>query len=397
MKICVISSYPPPPTGIATYTFKLYSALADHGVKVTVLSNKGNPRKGTVTVIRAWNENDMMYPLKLLRHVMSNDYDVIHVQHEYWLYGRGVHSVKFLILLLLLKFLRRPLVVTMHCVIPLEELTPEFFAKHGLGRLAFIKKLYVIMYNKIIHLLASKVIVHSHIARSLLINEYKFCSRKTIVIPHGADLVKCETKRVSRGKKLELRDGHMLLVFGQIRRGKGIECAINAMKRIINEIPSCFLIVAGMYNAQISPESKGYLDELKTLVRKLELDDYVKFKINISEEEVENAFSTADLAIFPYVEDEIVAASGPVLTALGFGKPIIATKLRRFMDYLDGKNAILVKPGDPNELASAVISVLRSQELKNRLSSSALRTAKSLRWKEIASKTLALYKELLNQ
>jgi hypothetical protein len=81
MKICVISSYLPPPTGIATYTSN-YSALTNHRVRVAILSNKGKPQRGAVAVIKAWNKDDVAYRLNSFKQIMSNRCSIIHVQHE---------------------------------------------------------------------------------------------------------------------------------------------------------------------------------------------------------------------------------------------------------------------------------------------------------------------------
>jgi glycosyltransferase involved in cell wall biosynthesis len=213
------------------------------------------------------------------------------------------------------------------------------------------------------------------------------------VIPHGADPInQHEENFLNQGKV------HKLLVFGEIRRGKGIEYAIRAVQRLITNNISCELIIAGMYDTNISPESVGYLEELEELIMDLKLDDYVKFKLNIPEEDVGKLFTEVDVAIFPYVEDEIIAASGPLLTAMSFGKPIVATRLRRFVGYLvNGENSLIVEPGNPNELADAIISILHNDKLRVKISESALKYAREISWRNIAKHTLSVYEELVKE
>ncbi|MEM4468904.1 MAG: glycosyltransferase [Candidatus Nezhaarchaeales archaeon] len=394
MNICVISSYPPPPTGIGTYTKELYTALSgEFNIKVVILSNTVDYKSNKLVVVKAWGGDEITYPLRLFMRIVLARFDIIHIQHEHWLYGRGIRSITFLILLLLLKFLRRPIVITMHCTLTYKELTSAFFKKHRLGaRATLIKKLYLTIYHALINLLASKVIVHSSLARRILVNEWGFEVGKVVVIPHGTSLIHF------RQSVKEANFDFTLLIFGEIRRGKGIEYAIGAMPKILSEVPACTLIIAGMYDTKLSPESAGYLEELNVLIRKLRLENHVALKTNISEDDVKSLFLAADIVIFPYVEDEIVAASGPVLTALGFGKPIIATRLRRFNGYLrDGENAIMVPPANSDELARAIISLLKDSQVRDKLSRSSMRLAQSLDWKNVAKKTLALYEELMNK
>jgi glycosyltransferase involved in cell wall biosynthesis len=246
----------------------------------------------------------------------------------------------------------------------------------------------------LINLLAYKIIVHSIIAKETLINDYSFDHKKLEVIPHGTNpLDKLEESTLSRS------EARKLLVFGEIRRGKGIEYAIQAIHKLVtNNNIICELIIAGMYDARMSPESAGYLEELKKLVADLRLNNYVKFKLNIPEEDVGKLFSEADVVILPYVEDEIIAASGPLLTAMGFGKPIVATKLRRFAGYLlNGENSLIVEPANPDELAKAVILILRDDRLRRKLSESAHKYAREFSWEKIAKRTLSVYKELIKE
>jgi glycosyltransferase involved in cell wall biosynthesis len=395
----MVSSYPPPPTGIATYTSKLSLALADCGVKVTVLSNKGLSRMGAVTVFKAWDESDATYFLKLFKRIACTGFDIVHIQHEYWLYGRGVRSIAFLLLLLLLRLLSKTIVITMHEVIRPEGLRKEFFQNHRLGkRMVFIKRTYIKLYNKLVCILAARVIVHSCMAKAILVNGYNVNPAKVVIIHHGVDQVECGPREGEVMGKPDLKNNFEILIFGHIRREKGIEYAISAMPEILSEIHSCILTVAGLYDDEISPESKGYLDELIVLAGKLKLGDHVRFRTNVCEDEAKNLFQEADVVVFPYVEDNIIATSGPVLMALSFGKPIIATGLRRFKGYLkDGENALIIPPANSSSLAKAVISVLNDNELRSKLSRNSRKSADSLSWGEAAKKTLSLYNKLLRK
>jgi glycosyltransferase involved in cell wall biosynthesis len=391
LSIGIISSYPPPPIGIATYTRKLCESLAEEGVNVIVFSNTAHLENSKIKVVKAWNQG-IFYPFRLFKKLSLVKPDVIHIQHEYWLYGRGIFSVSFLLLLLLLKALMRPIVITAHCVIPRGKLTRTFFEKHRLGRrMSLAKKLYFIFYNAMMNLLASKIIVHSAVAKGILVDDYSFEPRKLKVIPHGADPI-----NQHKEDPLNRERAYKLLVFGEIRRGKGIEYAMRAVQRLITNNISCELIIAGMYDTNISPESVGYLEELEELIIDLKLGGYVKFKLNVPEGDVGKLFTEADIAIFPYVEDEIIAASGPLLTAMSFGKPIVATNLRRFVGYLvNGENSLIVKPENPYELADAIISISHNDKLRVKISESALKYAREISWRNIAKHTLSVYEELV--
>ncbi len=399
MNICYISSYPPPPTGVAAYTARLCLALAALKVEITVFTDTYDCYTGGISVIKAWSRNSFTYSLRLFNIIAQNSFDVVHIQHEYWLYGRGIYSVEFLFLLALLKLLAKPIVVTMHCVVPRGELSKAFFYKHGLGsKLILIKRMYVVLYTKLIGSISSKVIVHSNIAKGILAGNYGFDWAKVSVIHHGIESFKAnrQLSQESAKHKLGIFDEDMLLFFGQIRLGKGIERAIKAMEKVVQRRPSCCLVVAGKYDSILSPESAGYLDELVSLTKDLNLSDNVIFRTDISEADIPTYYDAADIFLLPYTESEIVAASGPLSIAVSKGKLIIATKIKRFLDTLrDGENSLLVPPSDSNCLADAILLLLENPELGKRLSQKLRKIVSARSWNRIASRTLATYQAVV--
>lgn len=404
MKIGMITSFPPSRDGVSAYSAKLIKAMLNvkGNVRILVLSDKQSDiNNGRLMVVKVWKRNTFLYPLRIFKTLAWWHPQAIHCQHEYWLYGRHFYSVTFLLLLAILRFLWRPIVITMHCVIPIVELTEAFFRKHGLGgRLAFTKKMFVLLYTMLMNLLSSRIIVHSEISRSILINDYRFNKGKTLVIPHGIGNSKEHSflNQDEARKILRFSSGPILLVFGEIRRGKGIEHAIRAMPRILDAHPSSQLIVAGTYDPTLSPESAGYLEELITLSKIMGVEENVVFRINVSEEQIPMYFAAADITLFPYTEDEILASSGPLSIAVSFGKPIVATNIKRFKDMLrNGENSILIPPACDYCIAEAVNKLLENQKLMYRLSQNAKLIANERSWRNIALKALKLYEELINK
>jgi len=403
----MISSYPPALDGVSSYCFKLCRALLTESkaIQILVLSNEQSDKSERgcrFSVVKAWSRGAFLNPLRAFRALIRWGPEVIHCQHEYWLYGRNVYSITFPLLLLILRILGRPIVITMHCVIPTEELTSGFFRRHNLGEhLTVVKKFYIILYTKLIGFLVTKIIVHLTTARCILVSEYGFKEEKVLVISHGIDRYTENPDIMKQRSKesLGVQDKRVLLFFGQVRRGKGLEFAIKAMPRIIAENSESILMIIGYYNLSVSPESIGYLEELMSLSKSLGLERRVIFGgHNIPDEKIPLYFSAADVFIFPYTEDEIVAASGPLSTALAFFKPIVATRIRRFMDCLkDGENALLIQPFDPDSLAHAVNSLLENKELSCRLCENVKSTVWGKSWEDIASMTLTLYNNLRSQ
>jgi glycosyltransferase involved in cell wall biosynthesis len=70
-----------------------------------------------------------------------------------------------------------------------------------------------------------------------------------------------------------------------------------------------------------------------------------------------------------------------IMEAFTRGRPVVATAVGGIPDLVEtGRNGVLVAPGDPEALASALVRVLEDRQLAERLSRGALQDAEHLRW-----------------
>jgi glycosyltransferase involved in cell wall biosynthesis len=389
--------------GLANYSRRLCEAMIkqDKCLQITIASDCESTlarSDGRVKVFKAWSPNTVSYIFRVIKLFIKHKVDIVHCQYEYWTYGRSFYSITFPILLLLLKAIRKPIVLSLHGVIPLSALKPAFFGRYTIGsRFFYLKKIYFISLVKLVSHLVSSIVVHSEGSKALLVQDYRVPWKKIHVIPHGLYTYGHPLSILNKSRKeLGLPEGHLLLCFGEIRRDKCLESAIRAMPKILAKNPQTTLIIAGAYNTRISPESQGYLEELVALTKDLGLEGKVLFKINVKEGFVPDIVLASDILLFPYISSEIIAASGPLTMAIAYGKPVIATRIRRFTDILkDGENALLVTPKDSDELAKAVNLLLEDRDLKLQLSERIKLLGKGKSWDDVGFKTLNLYNELV--
>jgi glycosyltransferase involved in cell wall biosynthesis len=190
---------------------------------------------------------------------------------------------------------------------------------------------------------------------------------------------------------LGLPDRRIVLIFGFIRRGKGIDVAIKAMKQIRDSLPNTIMLIAG------SPQDKDgtiYLQELLKLTTRLSLDDHVRFDTEfIPEGRVPIYFSAASAILVPYTES--VGASGPIHNYVGYGIPIVAADVGYHMrESIDG-NVLLFKTGDSKSLAKRLVEILRNDNLVTRLGQSQVSYAQRETWRLAANRTVEYYKRVL--
>jgi glycosyltransferase involved in cell wall biosynthesis len=82
----------------------------------------------------------------------------------------------------------------------------------------------------------------------------------------------------------------------------------------------------------------------------------------------------------------------PVIEAMAWGCPVVATDIPPFREIADGA-ALLVPPDEVGALASAVRQVVISPERRLAMAQSGLARAGAFSWDRCARETLAVYRE----
>jgi glycosyltransferase involved in cell wall biosynthesis len=197
---------------------------------------------------------------------------------------------------------------------------------------------------------SDRLLVHAEKLRDEAVQHFGQAPRKIAVIPHGI----CADAEAGYGKTkarahLGIKEKHVLLFFGYVRRYKGLGDLIEAF-RIIAEKFDVALLVAGEFFTAVDP----YHEQLRS---KGLTDKAYLFPRYISSEEVPIFFQAADLLIQPYTK--FSGQSGVTQTAYLHSLPVVATDVGGLPELVvHGKTGIIVQPGNPKELALAVEALL---------------------------------------
>lgn len=169
-----------------------------------------------------------------------------------------------------------------------------------------------------------------------------------------------------------------VLFFGRIDKYKGIEYLCKAIRKVVQEIPSVHLTIAG--KGDFSFDINDYKD-LKC----------VSFENRyISNEEMATLFNKAAIVVCPYIE---ATQSGVIMTAYAFGKPVIASRVGGLPEMVEDKvTGLLVPPKDEKALADAILLILKDNELLNNFVTNInnLYRNGSLSWRAIAEKYIKI-------
>ena len=167
-------------------------------------------------------------------------------------------------------------------------------------------------------LAASEIIITlSAFTKDKLCNTYGISSDKIVVIPGGVDLARFfpVADRLRIRKRLDIPTDHMILLsVRNLVPRMGIETLIHSMKDVVSRVENVTLLLGG----------NGPLKEkLVALVRKLGLDNHIRFIGFIPEDDLPDYYRASDIFILPTLELE---GFGLVtLEALASGVPVLGT------------------------------------------------------------------------
>ncbi|MBW4518932.1 MAG: glycosyltransferase [Scytolyngbya sp. HA4215-MV1] len=302
----------------------------------------------------------------------------VSVLHFHWFtpYMKGkrklvrlVYTIKFLIDILITRFLGVKVVWTVH---NLRSHNTEFA---GLD----------IWINRQMAKLADRIIVHHDSTLAQIVQTYRFDAAKAEVIPHGhyrdvyCPAIAALEARQALGLPLI---GRVYLHLGMIRPYKGIEFLLQTWQENHSQMAEATLLIAG------KALDNDYKLQLTQKIAETEgVQYYPEF---VKAGEIHTFFSAADIVVLPFQD---ILTSGSLILAMSYGKPIIAPTLGGIPETLGSADGLLYDPSDPEGLLKAL---RRSTQVDlSQLAQLTEIACDRLDWQEIGRKTGELYQKLL--
>ena len=88
----------------------------------------------------------------------------------------------------------------------------------------------------------------------------------------------------------------------------------------------------------------------------------------------------------------------PLLEAMAAGCPVICTDAHGNRDFsVDGKNCLMVKHDDPEDLKRQMVRILRDEKLRNALQKAGFDTVKAYRWPVIMERVEKFFEGVVAQ
>ncbi len=368
MRIGFISTYPPIECGIATYTKYLTDALRSREMDIYVVSHRGGSGKNVFT---AFDYEDGDLAEKAFSMMTRLTPDIVHIQHEYGLYGKHF-GVSVVPLILKFRLAGIPVVTTLHTIY--DKISYE----HSII-------LTSIMEN------SDAILVHESYQLEALRSYYegKEFLEKVHVVSHGArEVTPVENAKARLGIP---DDTKVALMIGYFRPSKGFEKIIRLWpgivgKHIVNDI---LLIVAGKVRGI---EHRDYRNMLFNEINSSPVSDSIRvIRGQISQDSFDTILSASDIVALPY---SISSQSGIVAHCLAFGRPIVTSNTPVMTSLIEETRAGLVCDTDQDYIDN-IDKLLSDDGLRKECSENALKYVRdNISWSKIAQRHIEIYKTI---
>jgi phosphatidylinositol alpha-mannosyltransferase len=200
------------------------------------------------------------------------------------------------------------------------------------------------------------------------------------IIPNGVDVARFAAGRPHPS----LAATPALLFVGRLEPRKGLADLVTAFVRVKQDHPDVRLYVVGE-----GPERAAAEDRLPVRLR-----DDVVFLGRVEQAELPRLYRSADLYVSPALGGE---SFGIVLAeAMAAGATVVASDIPGYRSVVrDGRNGVLVPPGDPATLARELAALLDDAARRTALAAQARRDVEELDWAVVAERVRAVYLEAI--
>ncbi|MCL6516065.1 glycosyltransferase family 4 protein [Alicyclobacillus sp.] len=374
--VAYVSTYVPKRCGLATYTDHLRQWVREAGrgrAEDTVIAMVDDQERLEEYDARTWflRRNVIDAYREMARRLNESPVDVVSLQHEFGIFGgdAGAHIVEFV------RELRKPLVTTFHTVLEHPE-EPYRRVQRALAERS------------------DRIVVMSRCALQILGRVYGVPMGKMVHIPHGTPVPTPERRSAIR-KLLGWSGRRVLMTFGLLGPGKGIDLILRALPSVIERVPDVLYAIVGQTHPEIRRrDGEAYREQLESMVRNLGLSRHVVM-VNryLSEQDLVDHILACDLYVTPYPGMQQIT-SGTLAYAVGLGRPVLSTPYVYARDLLEGMGELLIPYGDVEAWSQALIRLLSDDTVLRRYEWRMAQIGREMYWPRVGETHLELFDQV---
>jgi glycosyltransferase involved in cell wall biosynthesis len=230
-----------------------------------------------------------------------------------------------------------------------------------------------------------RTICCSNYMRDEVVSIFDLPPDKVTVIPNGIEyeLFNTDHDKERIHRRFVHPDSRMIFFVGRLVYEKGVQTVIEAMPKVLREVPDLRFLVAGT-----GPHARA----LQAMIEELGLGEKIKLLGFVDSEVLVKFYKSADLTVVPSLYEPFGMV---VLEAMVAGCPVIVADTGGLKEIVvHEETGLCFQPGDPDSLAGAMIRVLKDSKLAERLTRDAMRfIGEKYNWRRIARSTVDVYRQ----
>jgi glycosyltransferase involved in cell wall biosynthesis len=371
-RIAFLGGYVPRKCGIATFTHDLFHAVSDGSPEsetwVAAVTDHAGGYDYPPEVRLKLDEGDLDSYRRAAHHLNFSRPDVLCVQHEFGIYGGAAGSH----LLTLLKEVKAPVVTTLHTILAKPDIDQRRVMDELIRR-------------------SARLVVMAARGAGILSEVYGVDPATIDVIPHGIPDVPFGGGDQAR-KELGYEGKRILLTFGLLGPGKGIEYAIRAMPAVVEQQPDAVYVILGSTHPHlVAREGEAYRESLEALAEECGVSGHVAFENRfVSPGDLERFMAAADIYLTPY-PNEAQITSGTLARAFGAGKAVVSTPYWHAQELLADGAGVLVPARDSDAISREVCQLMGDPGRMAAMCQRAHQDGRAMIWPAVAQRYLEAF------
>lgn len=240
---------------------------------------------------------------------------------------------------------------------------------------------------------ASRIQVHTERMRRDLL-ERGISDDRIVVIPHGSKPMEARDRLASRRELGLPVDAKLVLFFGFIWLGKGLEFLMRVFKDVSRQVPDAYLLVAGH-----TRQSRWafYVTYLKARAALLGLGGRSRFWGEyVKEDRVPLIYSAADLVAMPY-RQSYSSVSGVVHQTAGIGKLMLCSRIAKFDEVTAVDETLTAPYGDRRAWVDSMSRLLTDPVLGETLRRKVIDFGEKTSWSNVGKTYVELCQRLMEE
>jgi glycosyltransferase involved in cell wall biosynthesis len=276
---------------------------------------------------------------------------------------------------------RLPVVATVHHPITVDRRIAFQHTKDGIKRWGLRRWYGFLPMQLEVSRRLDRILTVSEASRVDIAREYGVAADRMRVVGNGINL---DVYRPIEG--VERRADQLIATLSADAPLKGFRYLLEALRELKAKRPGIKLIVIGKPGAETDTEEH---------IRRLALNDTVRFTGYLDASEIARHYAEATVAVVPSLYEgfgfpagEAMACEVPVVSTRGGALPEVVGE--------DGRSGLLVPPRDSAALARAIFELLDAPERRSAMGKAGRqRVLEHFTWKRAAERTVNVYREAL--